>query len=151
MHLSQSTFYCNLFSLSFPASVMSRMTRLSFREKVQSTKMKVVINERVTITIKKNNSTPESMKVEKAVKVKKCLQRINLVLDGVLSLHGTQRRESSSQLPKSLCNAMQLVLVIMLTVTIKYTQFNSIQTSRNLQTEFSFVKTAFALNLWHVS
>lgn len=45
----------------------------------------------------------------------------------------------------------QLMLVIMLTVTIKYTQFNSIQTSRNWQTEFSFVKTAFALNLWHVS
>lgn len=46
---------------------------------MQSTKMKVVINKRVTITIKKkkksdnNNSTPESMKVKKAVKVKKCL------------------------------------------------------------------------------
>lgn len=37
--------------------IMSRMTRLSFREKVQSTKMKVVINERVTITIKKKVTT----------------------------------------------------------------------------------------------
>lgn len=136
MHLSQSTFYCNLFSLSFPASVMSRMTRLSFREKVQSTKMKVVINERVTITIKKksdnNNSTPESMKVEKAVKVKKCLQRINLVLDGALSLCTALREERVPLSCQSHC-AMpcNLMLVIMLTVTIKYTQFNSIQTSRN--------------------